>query len=697
MNFSGRLTGLLLGAVLGWCQLPSHAAGVPTLGNGGFETPVQSGGSSAYAYNPSGASWNFGGNSGIQRNSSLWGAANAPEGYQTAFLQSNLSQGSGVAGSLSQSATFSAGSYQITFQVAQRSYGSVLPLQLQVDGTAIGSMITPPSTSFALYTSPVFPVGAGSHTLTLAATSVAGDCTSFVDDVRVIQAATPSLANGGFESPVQSGGGGAYTYNPSNAGWTFVGNSGIQRNGSLWGATNAPEGSQTAFLQGNAAHGAGVLGTFSQALAFNAGSYQVQFQAALRAANQNQPIQLQLDGTNLGSTIAPTSSSFSLYTGPTFTVTTGNHTLSFLATNNSGDNSAMIDAVKIINAAATPTPTPTPTSAPALTTEFGVNLEGAEQNPGTDYYDYPNTRWGGAYYTGSMDYYKARGRHVVRLPLSWERMQPTLYSALDATQLTKLDSFLSDASARGMLVILDCHNYAKYNGQTIGSGSVDSGALADFWKRMAVHCAAKFAGNSVIYGYDLMNEPQIGSAWQGVAQDSITAIRGIDTKTAIFVEGDNWSHAYTWPPVNNGLLTLNDSSNNLVFEAHEYFDPDHSGTYSGNPTTAPTPQSAIDAVSPFVNWCKTNHVRGFLGEFAIPNSTAQKPVNDDAGWDALLDGLLSYLNTNGIGGTYWAGGTRWDPSERISIEPLSIDTTSQNTIAATADRPQMLKLKNYPG
>lgn len=336
---------------------------------------------------------------------------------------------------------------------------------------------------------------------------------------------------------------------------------------------------------------------------------------------------------------------------------------------------------------------------PALTpsAQFGVNLEGAEQNPGTAYYDYPNTRWGGAYYTGSLDYYQARGRHVVRLPLSWERMQPTLYGALDVTQLGKLDSFLNDASARGLKVILDCHNYAKYNGQTIGSGSVDSGALADFWKRMAGHCAANFAGSSVIYGYDLMNEPQIGSAWQGVAQDSITAIRGIDTKTAIFVEGDNWSHAYTWPQVNNGLLTLNDPSKNLVFEAHEYFDPDHSGTYSGNPTTAPTPQSAIDAVSPFVNWCKTNNVRGFLGEFAIPNSTAQKPVNDDAGWDALLDGVLNYLNTNGIGGTYWAGGTRWDPSERISIEPLSIDTTSQSTIAATTDRPQMLKLKNYPG
>ncbi len=335
------------------------------------------------------------------------------------------------------------------------------------------------------------------------------------------------------------------------------------------------------------------------------------------------------------------------------------------------------------------TPTPTPVAM------FGVNLEGPEQNPGTDYYDYPNTRWGGSYYTGSLDYYKARGRRIVRLPLSWERMQPTLYGALDSTQLSKLDSFLSDASARGMMVILDCHNYAKYNGTPIGTGSVDSGALADFWKRMGQHCTTTFAG-SVIYGYDLMNEPQIGSSWQAVAQNSITAIRSVDTKTSIFVEGDNWSHARSWPSVNDGLKTLTDPSKNLVFEAHEYFD-DGSGTYSGNPTTAPSAQDAINVVSPFVDWCKTNQVRGFLGEFAIPNSAPNNPVNDDAGWDAMLDGLLSYMNTNGMGGTYWAGGTRWDPSERISIEPLSIDTTSQATIAATTDRPQMTVLKKYPG
>ena len=50
------------------------------LQDGGFETPVLSGGSSAYVYNPTGTPWVFEGGSGIQRNGSAWGAEDAPEG-----------------------------------------------------------------------------------------------------------------------------------------------------------------------------------------------------------------------------------------------------------------------------------------------------------------------------------------------------------------------------------------------------------------------------------------------------------------------------------------------------------------------------------------------------------------------------------------------------------------------------------------
>lgn len=48
------------------------------------------------------------------------------------------------------------------------------------------------------------------------------------------------VSNGSFERPVIE----TLKYNPTGSGWTFIGNSGIQRNGSAWGADAAPDGVQ---------------------------------------------------------------------------------------------------------------------------------------------------------------------------------------------------------------------------------------------------------------------------------------------------------------------------------------------------------------------------------------------------------------------------------------------------------------------
>jgi len=72
------------------------------------------------------------------------------------------------------------------------------------------------------------------------------------------------LANSSFETP--SVGNANYVYNPAGGGWTFSGYSGIQSNASAFGAANAPDGTQTAFLQGY--FGQGMLGSISQRVNF---------------------------------------------------------------------------------------------------------------------------------------------------------------------------------------------------------------------------------------------------------------------------------------------------------------------------------------------------------------------------------------------------------------------------------------------
>jgi len=152
----------------------------------------------------------------------------------------------------------------------------------------------------------------------------------------------PALANDSFETP--SVGTAASQYNPAGGTWTFASNSGIQSNGSTWAAPAAPNGTQTAFLEGKS----GVNGTISQTINFPAtGTFEVTFQSALRTSTSSQTFNVQIDGTTVG-TFTPTSGSFTSFASNAFTVsTTGNHTLAFVGTGTGSDCTDFIDSVGI--------------------------------------------------------------------------------------------------------------------------------------------------------------------------------------------------------------------------------------------------------------------------------------------------------------------------------------------------------------
>jgi len=318
---------------------------VPAFANGSFEAP--SVGSASYQYNPTGGNWTFSGYSGIQSNSSAFGAANAPDGTQTAFLQSYFGQG--ALGSISQSINFaSAGTYMLTFQAARRQ-GQVQPLRFSVDGVPVGGLLTPSGSSFAPLTTGTFAISSpGAHTLTLSATDNSGDNSIFIDQVTVVPTLLPTIANGSFETP--SVGSASYQYNPTGGSWSFTGYSGIQSNGSLFGAPSAPGGSQTAFLQGYP--GPSELGSISQSVTFSAtGNFALTFQAA-RRAGQVQPLRFSVDGVQIGGLLSASGNSFGLLTSATFSIgTAGPHTLTLTlsATDNSGDLSAFVDMVSLIS------------------------------------------------------------------------------------------------------------------------------------------------------------------------------------------------------------------------------------------------------------------------------------------------------------------------------------------------------------
>lgn len=308
----------------------------------------------------------------------------------------------------------------------------------------------------------------------------------------------------------------------------------------------------------------------------------------------------------------------------------------------------------------------------------GVNMSGAEfgeQNLpgtfGTDYI-YPDP----AYATGyaSQDYFVGKGMNTFRLAFRWERLQRQLNMPLDSTELARLDTTVADMTGKGAYVIIDPHNFARYNGQLVGSTAVPNAAFADFWSRVGQH----YAGNSrVIFG--LMNEPHDmpTEQWRDAANAAIAAIRAAGAHQLILVPGNAYTGAWCWSMTFYGtansvaMLGITDPENNYAFEVHQYLDSDYSGSH--------TPcQSAIigaDSLAGFTAWLKANGKRGFLGEIgAAANATCNSAV----------DATLAHVEANAdvyLGWTWWSAGPWWG-NYFMTLEPTgSVDAPQMATLA----------------
>ena len=276
-----------------------------------------------------------------------------------------------------------------------------------------------------------------------------------------------------------------------------------------------------------------------------------------------------------------------------------------------------------------------------------------------------------------MDYYYSLGLRNVRIPLLWERMQPTLNAALDTDYFALYDSLVQYALNKSMTVIIDPHNYGSYRGNKIGSTAVTVNSFLNFWKLLAAPYKAR--PDLVIFG--LMNEPVSLSSntWFAAVQSIITNFRSNGYNHTIFVPGNFYTGAWSWnstasyistdtPIVSNAAhaLALTDPLNNLVFEVHQYFDSD----YSGRSATCPTTITAEGLLSTFEKWLEANNKYGYLGEFA---------GGANSGCETILKAAFARMKSNSrwIGTSWWAGGPWWGASNIFAFETTAL--TGQTT------------------
>ncbi len=340
-----------------------------------------------------------------------------------------------------------------------------------------------------------------------------------------------------------------------------------------------------------------------------------------------------------------------------------------------------------------------PVQPPASNAQLiGVNCSGSEYSFGA----FPGPQ--------SITYLKSRVR-LIRLPIAWEMIQPVLNGPLDPTYLANLQKTIRAFQAAGMAVLVDLHNYARYNPNWETSGNVGPQndptidviggsvvSVADFvtvWKQLA------FALQSYgLWGYGLMNEPHDmspgGLSWLTIAQYGINAIRGYDTTTPITVQSDVWGSAQWWPSNGATMYQLSDPTNKLIFEAHCYFDSDGSGQYKQTYSAqGATPSIGVDRLRPFVQWCQQRKVTGFIGEFGCPGN--------DPNWLTVLKNALDYMRASNIGGTYWQYGAQepgmpaWFPNQDPASPDVQMNLAPFRNSAGsvTQEKAQWGVLANY--
>ncbi|PZU60522.1 MAG: cellulase [Sphingobium sp.] len=320
----------------------------------------------------------------------------------------------------------------------------------------------------------------------------------------------------------------------------------------------------------------------------------------------------------------------------------------------------------VSSAAASAVPVATPTSA---TIYRGINISGGEfggpapGRMGTNYI-YPTK--------AEIDYYAALGFKILRFPFLWERLQPVMYGALSSADQQALREVVNYATAKGMIVILDMHNYAQrsINSYTtkvdIGSSQAPVSALVDGWVKIAYEW--RYNGKVWI---GLMNEPHTMTpeVWWPIAKRLITDLRARDIWNKLLVPGTSWSGAHSWVTSGNAANAtgIKDPANNYAIEVHQYLDADSSGTSS---TCVVGSGSRVDTA---INWAKSKGgIKLFMGEMG-GSGEAQCGIEYRT--------MLNKMEQSGVflGWTAWGGGTWWNANYPFRTLTTSWPSTATKT------------------
>ncbi|MDX2187018.1 MAG: cellulase family glycosylhydrolase [Opitutaceae bacterium] len=153
------------------------------------------------------------------------------------------------------------------------------------------------------------------------------------------------------------------------------------------------------------------------------------------------------------------------------------------------------------------------------------------------------------------EYLQRKGVNFLRVPLNQRRFEdPNCPGVYDPEALEQLDRVINLCAKHGIYVLLDLH--AVQGGQSRQIYANSASSLPEFWRyadhrRRAtdlwVFLAARYANESAVAGYDLLNEPWTEGQTELLTQwyrDTLSRVRRIDQRHLVWLEGDNYGKRF---------------------------------------------------------------------------------------------------------------------------------------------------------
>ncbi|KAF9054456.1 endoglucanase [Panaeolus papilionaceus] len=308
----------------------------------------------------------------------------------------------------------------------------------------------------------------------------------------------------------------------------------------------------------------------------------------------------------------------------------------------------------------TEVPTPTATGSPGA---GGIPFLGGVNLAGYDFSVYTNGSFSGIGVDppiSQISHFASQGVNAFRIP--WQLMTPTLGGDIDSAFFSRYDATVQSAlgASTQPYVILDLHNYARWNGQIISQGGPTDDQFTSLWSQVA----AKYKDNSkIIFG--IMNEPhdlQSVPTWVESVQAAVNAIREAGaTSQYLLLPGSSWSSAEAFPneagPLLLQVIDPAGGTDKLIFDVHKYLDVDNSGTHTE---------------------CTTDNVAVFttLANFLRENGNRQALLSETGGGNTqscvtAMGSQLAYIKSNSdvlAGFTIWSAGS-FDTTYELTVTP----------------------------